>query len=154
MFCEPIGRVRYFIYSLLLVGVTAIAILVCFEETMGIMTFLESKPGIGREQVALAVFSIASFMLVLQANITWRRGKDADISKWVLVPYIAMLFASICLQSLTVLIYDVGGDNSNFGLSIVNLAILGWWIHILFAPSRQTVAAAVRLPLQPAYWRP
>ena len=136
MFSSPMNRVRFLAYSLLFAFLTVVAVLVCVEATMGIDVFLASKPGPGRERLALSVYLAFTLIMIPQANITWRRAKDAGISKWVVVPYIVMLLFSIALQSLTLLTFSPYGDNANPGLAIVNLALIGWCGHILIAPSQ------------------
>lgn len=136
MFSSPVGRLRFLAYSLLFAFLTVVAVLACIEATMGIDAFLISKPGPGRERLALSVYLVFTLIMIPQANLTWRRAKDAAISKWVVFPYIVMLFFSIALQSLMLLTFSPYSDNANPGLAIVNLTLIGWWGHILIAPSQ------------------
>ena len=100
----------------------------CIFATMGLAGLANSKPGSSREGLALAIFIVTMIMVVARSNIAWRRSRDAGLPKWLPGGYILFSICFAVLQALTVLVYDFdGGDNSNFGLSLLGFAILGLW---------------------------
>ena len=74
-------------------------------------------------------------LLLARSNIAWRRSRDAEGSKWILGMYIVFSAFFALLQSATFLIYDFNGDNSNLGLNLLGLVLIGLWFRILLAPS-------------------
>jgi hypothetical protein len=133
MLSSPIGRLRFFLYSVAISIAELIAVALCVAATMGFDGFIHSKPGPSREGLALASFVVMMVFVVARANITWRRGYDADLSKWLVVPYIVFLALLAVLQAATLLIYDFKTGNTNIGLGIFSTALFGLWIRICFA---------------------
>src|SRR5476651_426803 len=89
---STIGRLRFFLYSVAISIAELIAVALCVAATMGFTGFFNSKPGPSREGLALASFVVMMVFVVARANITWRRGNDADLSKWrLIVPYLVLL---------------------------------------------------------------
>ena len=65
-----------------------IAVVLCIVATMGFDGLVRSNPGPSRESLALASFAVMTVFAVARVNIAWRRGHDANLSKWKLVvPY-------------------------------------------------------------------
>jgi hypothetical protein len=104
---------------------------------MGFGGFVHSRPGPSREGLALASFVVMMVFVVARANITWRRGEDADLSKWLVVPYIVSLALLAVLQATTLLIYDFTTGSTNIGLDIFSFALFGLWFRICFASSKE-----------------
>jgi hypothetical protein len=100
---------------------------------MGFDGFVHSKPGPSREGLALASFVVMMAFVVVRTNITWRRRDDADLSKWLVVPYIVFVALFAVLQAATLLIYDFKTGNTNIGLGILSIALFGLWFRICFA---------------------
>jgi uncharacterized membrane protein YhaH (DUF805 family) len=135
MFSSPIGRGRYFVYSAALVVAEIIAVVLCVMATTGFKGLAESPPGPSRQGLALAVLIVSIILLVVRSNIAWRRSRDAEGSKWILGMYIVFSTFFAVLQSATLLVYKFDGDNSNVGLNILGLVLLGLWFRLLLAPS-------------------
>jgi uncharacterized membrane protein YhaH (DUF805 family) len=128
VFTSNIGRGRFFVYSAVILAVEIILVVGCIFATMGLAGLANSKPGSSREGLALAIFIVTMVMVVARSNIAWRRSRDAGLPKWLPGSYILFSVCFTVLQALTVLVYDFnGGDNSNFGLSLLGFAILGLW---------------------------
>jgi len=137
MFSSPLGRLRFFLYSVALFVAEAIAIALCIAATMGFEGFVHSKPGPSREGLALAAFVVMMLFVVARTNITWRRRADADLSKWLVVPYIIFLGLAAALQALTLLIYDANTGSTNTGLGLLSIALFGLWLRIGLASSKE-----------------
>jgi uncharacterized membrane protein YhaH (DUF805 family) len=137
MLSPPIGRLRFFLYSVAISIAEVIAVALCVKVTMGFDGFVHSKPGPSREGLALASFVVMMVFVVARANITWRRGDDADLSKWLVVPYIVFLALLAVLQAATLLIYDFKTGDTNIGLGILSTALFGLWFRICFASSKE-----------------
>ena len=137
MLSSPIGRLRFFLYSVAISIAELIAVALCVAATMGFDGFVHSKPGPSRESLALASFVVMMVFVVARTNITWRRGDDADLSKWLVVPYIVFLALLAVLQAATLLIYDFKTGNTNIGLGILSTALLALWFRICFASSKE-----------------
>jgi uncharacterized membrane protein YhaH (DUF805 family) len=133
MLSSPIGRLRFFLYSVAISIAELIAVALCVSETMGFDGFVHSKPGPSRENLALASFVVMMVFVVARTNITWRRRNDADLSKWLVVPYIAFLALLAVLQAATLLIYDFKTGNTNIGLGILSIALFALWFRICLA---------------------
>ena len=133
MLSSPIGRLQFFLYSIAISIAELTAVALCVAATMGFDGFVHSKPGPSREGLALASFVVMMVFVVARTNITWRRGDDANLSKWLVVPYIAFLALLAVLQATTLLIYDFKTGNTNIGLGILSTALLGLWFRICFA---------------------
>jgi uncharacterized membrane protein YhaH (DUF805 family) len=131
---SPIGRLRFFLYSVAISIAELIAVALCIAATMGFDGFIDSKPGPSREGLALASFVVMMVFVVARANITWRRGDDADLSKWLVVPYIVFLAVLAVQQAATLLTYDFKTGNTNIGL--FSIALFGVWFRICFASSK------------------
>src|SRR4051812_30541416 len=106
MLSSPIGRLRFFLYSVAISIAELIALGLCVAATMGFDKFVHSKPGPSREGLALAAFVVLMAFAVARMNITWRRSYDADLSKWLVVPYLVFLALFAALQAATLLVYD------------------------------------------------
>jgi uncharacterized membrane protein YhaH (DUF805 family) len=137
MLSSPIGRLRFFLYSIAISITELIAVLLCVAGTMGFDGFIHSKPGPSRERLALACFVLMMVFAVARMIITWRRRNDADLSKWLVVPYMVFLPLFAALQAATLLIYDVNTGNSNIGLNILSITLLAVWFRICFASSKE-----------------
>jgi uncharacterized membrane protein YhaH (DUF805 family) len=133
MLSSPIGRLRFFLYSVAISIAELIAVALCVAATMGFGGFVHSKPGPSREGLALASFVVMMAFVVVRTNITWRRRDDADLSKWLVVPYIVFVALFAVLQAATLLIYDFKTGNTNSGLSILSIALFALWFRICFA---------------------
>ena len=133
MLSSPIGRLRFFLYSVAISIAELIAVALCVAATMGFDKFVHSKPGPGREGLALASFVVMMVFAVARANITWRRRNDADLSKWLVVPYIVFVVLFAALQAATLLIYDFGTGNTNTGLSLLSIVLFALWLRICVA---------------------
>jgi hypothetical protein len=135
MFTSTLGRGRFFAYSAALFVAEAIAALVCIAGTGGIKALAETRPGASREPLAVAILVVSILFLLARSNIAWRRSRDAQGSKWILGMYIVFSTFFALLQSATFLVYDFNGDNSNLGLNLLGLVIIGLWVTLLIAPS-------------------
>jgi hypothetical protein len=134
MLSSPIGRLRFFLYSVAISIAELIAVGLCIAATMGFDGLVHSKPGPSRESLALANFAVMMVFVVARANIAWRRGNDADLSKWLLVvPYIVLVASFALLQAVTLLIYDFKTGNTNTGLGILSIVLVAGWFRICFA---------------------
>jgi len=137
MLSSPIGRLRFFLYSAAISIAELIAVAFCVAATMGFDGFVNSKPGPSREVLALASFVVMMVSAVVRMNITWRRGHDADLSKWLVVPYMIFLALFAVLQAATLLIYDFKTGNTNIGLNVLSIALFAVWCRICFASSKE-----------------
>src|SRR5258708_39098074 len=137
MLSSPIGRLRFFLYSAAISIAELIAVALCVAATMGFDGFVHSKPGPSREGLALASFVVMMVFVVARTNITWRRRNDADLSKWLVVPYIVLVALLAVLQAATLLIYDFKTGNTNIGLSILSIGLFAWWFRIGFATPKE-----------------
>ena len=135
MLTSTLGRGRFFAYSAALLVAEAIATVLCIMGTMGIRGLAESQPGPSREPLALAILIVSVVLLLARSNIAWRRSRDAEGSKWILGMYVVFSAFFALLQAATFLLYDFNGDNSNVGLNLLGLVIIGLWFRILLAPS-------------------
>src|SRR3984893_3075068 len=133
MFSSPIGRLRFFLYSVAISIAELIAVALCVAATMGFDGLVHSKPGPSRESLALASFVVMMAFVVARTNITWRRRNDADLSKWLVVPYIVFVALFAALQAATLLIYDFKTGNTNVGLGFLSIALFAGWFRICFA---------------------
>jgi uncharacterized membrane protein YhaH (DUF805 family) len=135
MFTSPIGRGRYFVYSAALVIAEIIAVVLCIMGTTGFKGLADSPPGPSRQPLALAILVISVVLLVARSNIAWRRSRDAEGSKWILGMYIVFSAFFAVLQAGTFLVYKFGEDNSNVGLNLLGIVLLGLWVKLLISPS-------------------
>jgi uncharacterized membrane protein YhaH (DUF805 family) len=133
MLSSPIGRLRFFLYSVAISIAELIALALCVAATMGFGGFVDSKPGPSRESLALASFVVMMAFVVARTNITWRRRNDADLSKWLVVPYIVAVAVFAVLQAATLLIYDFKTANTNTGLGLLSIALFACWFRICIA---------------------
>jgi uncharacterized membrane protein YhaH (DUF805 family) len=136
MLSSPIGRLRFFLYSVAISIAELIAVALCVAATMGFDGLIHSKPGPSREGLALASFVAMMVFVVARTNITWRRRNDADISKWLVVPYLVFVALFAVLQAATLLIYDFKTGDTNTGLGILSVALFASWFRICFASSK------------------
>jgi hypothetical protein len=137
MLSSPIGRLRFFLYSVAISVAELIAVALCVAATMGFDGFIHSKPGPSRERLALASFVVMMVFVVARTNITWRRRNDADLSKWLVVPYLVFVALFAALQALTLLIYDFKTGTTNIGLSILSLGLFACWFRICLASPKE-----------------
>jgi uncharacterized membrane protein YhaH (DUF805 family) len=137
MLSSPIGRLRFFLYSVAISIAELIAVALCVAATMGFDGFVHSKPGPSRESLALASFVVMMVFVVARTNITWRRRNDADLSKWLVVPYIVFVALFAVLQAATLLIYDFKTGNTNPGLGILSIALFALWFRICLASPKE-----------------
>jgi hypothetical protein len=75
MSSSPIGRLRFFLYSVAISIAELIAVGVCVAATMGFAGLANSKPGPSRESLALASFLV--MMVFFLARIM--QPKLADV---------------------------------------------------------------------------
>ena len=136
MLSSPIGRLRFFLYSVAISIAELIAVALCVAATMGFDGFVHSKPGPSREGLALASFVVMMVFAVARMIITWRRRDDADLSKWLVVPYMVFVAFFAVLQAGTILIYDFNTGNTNAGLGLLSIALFVLWFRICFASSK------------------
>jgi uncharacterized membrane protein YhaH (DUF805 family) len=137
MLSSPMGRLRFFLYSVAISIAELIAVALCVAATMGFAGFARSKPGPSREGLALASFVVMMVFAVARMNITWRRRYDADLSKWLVVPYMVFIALFAVLQATTLLIYDFKTGNTNIGFNILSIALFAVWCRICFASSNE-----------------
>jgi hypothetical protein len=137
MLSSPIGRLRFFLYSVAISIAELIAMALCVAATMGFDGFVHSKPGPSREGLALAGFVVMMVFVAARTNITWRRRNDASLSRWLVVPYIVFVALSAVLQAATLLTYDFKTGNTNIGLGILNIVLFALWLRICFASSKE-----------------
>ena len=133
MLSSPIGRLQFFLYSVAISIAELIVVGLCVAATTGLDGLAHSKPGPSREGLALATFVVMMVFAAARANITWRRRNDADLSKWLVVPYIVCLVLFAGLQAATLLIYDFKTGNDNLGLGILSIALFALWFRICLA---------------------
>ena len=136
MLSSNIGRFQFFFYSVAISIAESIAVTLCVLATIGFTGLVNSKPGPSRESLTLVSLVVMMVFALARANITWRRGNDADLSKWLLVPYIVFLALFAVLQAATLLIYDFKTGSANTGLGIFSLASFGLWFRICLASSK------------------
>jgi hypothetical protein len=103
--------------------------------TTGFKGLAESASGPSREPLALAILIVSVVLFLARSNIAWRRSRDAEGSKWIPGMYVVFSAFFALLQAGTFLVYDFNGDNSNVGLNLLGLVIIGVWFRILLAPS-------------------
>src|SRR4051794_36651828 len=137
MLSSPIGRLRFFLYSVAICVAELIAVALCFASTMGFEEFAHSKPGRSREGLALAAFVVLMLFAVARTNITWRRRNDADLSKWLIVPYLVCVALYAVLQAAELLVYDVNTGSTNIGLGLLTITLFGVWFRICLASSKE-----------------
>jgi uncharacterized membrane protein YhaH (DUF805 family) len=136
MLSSPIERLRFFLYSVAISIAELIAVTLCVAATMGFDGFVRSKPGPSREGLALASFVVMMVFAAGRMNIAWRRRHDADLSKWLVVPYMVFVALFAMLLAATLLIYDFKTGNTNIGLNILSIALFALWCRICFASSK------------------
>jgi len=131
---RPIGRARFFFYSLATQFIELVGVLVVFSTTMGLANFAASEPGPGREQLALGAGMVALAMAAVRIGIASRRVRDADGSGWITASYGLLLVIVSVLTGFTLLVWtpETGGGG---GLKILNLVATGLWFYILFLPA-------------------
>ena len=140
MFSSPIGRLRFFLYSVAIFIVEAAAMVVCIAATTGFDGLVHSRPGPSREGLALVTLVVAMLFVAVRTNITWRRKKDADLSKWLIVPYLVFLALFAVLQAGVLWTHDFNaGSSSGDRFGLLSIALFGLWFRICLAsPVKQT----------------
>src|ERR1700704_4546434 len=133
MLSSPIGRLRFFLYSVAISIAELTALALCVAATMGFDGFVHSKPGPSRESLALASFVVMMVFVVARTNITWRRRNDAELSKGLVAAYLVFVALFAVLQALTLLIYDFKTGNTNIGLVILSITLFALWFRICLA---------------------
>ncbi len=113
-----------------------IAVALCIAATMGFGGFVHSNPGPSREGLALATFVVLMLFVVARTNITWRRRDDADLSKWLVVPYLVFVALFAVLQAATMLVYDLKTGNTNPGFGLFSITLFALWFRICIARSK------------------
>ena len=129
---SPIGLLRFFLYSAAISITEMIAVALCIAATTGFDGLFRSKPGPPREGLALASFVVMMAFVVLRTNVTWRRRADADLSKWLVVPYIFFVALFAALQAAELWIYDFK-TGSHTGIGTLSIALFGLWFRICLA---------------------
>jgi uncharacterized membrane protein YhaH (DUF805 family) len=134
MFTSTIGRMRFFLYSLGVAFLEAMAALVCIVGTMGFEGFINSAPGPSRQGMAGAVLVVSLLAVVMRGNIARRRSRDANGKGWILWSYIVFCAIYAFLQAGTLLVIDFNNPESTpSGLNLLALSIFGLWCTILVA---------------------
>jgi hypothetical protein len=136
MFSSDIGRGRFFIYSALTQVFEILLVALAMSMTMGIFAFTASKPGPGREMLVTAVLAVLVMFVIIRGNLAWRRTRDAQGPKWILVTYIVLSLLFALLQCGLMLVYDFGDpESSESGLGMAGLGITALWWVIMMAKS-------------------
>ncbi len=144
MLSSRVGRLQFFLYSVAIWIAEAIAVVLCIVVTMGFAKLVHSKPGPPREGLVFASFGVMMVFAIARMNIAWRRGYDADLSKWkLLVPYAVGVVLLALLQALTLFVYDfntgnTNTGNTNVGFNIFSIALFAMWWRICLASSKPT----------------
>ena len=136
MLSSPIGRGRFFLYSLVLSIAEIMAVILCIASTIGIEALAKSPPGPGRESLFLALLVSLLPITLMRANVTWRRGQDAQLSRWLILPYIIFSLCYVILQALVVLTYDFDKGTGGDELGLLGLTLMGTWCAIWLAESK------------------
>ena len=137
MLSSRVGRLQFFLYSLAIWIAELIGVVLCIVLTMGFAKFVHSKPGPSREGLVFASFAVMMVFAIARINIAWRRGYDADLSKWkLLVPYAVGVVLLAILQALTVFVYDFNTGTTNVGFNIFSIALFAMWWRICLAKSK------------------
>jgi uncharacterized membrane protein YhaH (DUF805 family) len=137
MLSSRLGRLQFFLYSAAISIAELIAIVLCIVATTGFDGLVRSKPGPSRESLALASFAVMTVFAIARMNIAWRRGHDADLSKWKLVvPYIVAVELFAVLQAAILLVYDFETGTTNGGLNILAIVLIALWWRICLASSK------------------
>jgi uncharacterized membrane protein YhaH (DUF805 family) len=139
MFSSPIGRLRFFLYSIAIGLTELVAVILAISATIGLEGFVDSQPGPSRSGMALASLVVLLAFAALRANITWRRGIDAALSKWIIVPYLVLTAMYAVLQAGVLMANKFGpGGDSTAGLGILATSLLAMWSVILVAKPKST----------------
>jgi hypothetical protein len=137
MLSSRVGRLQFFLYSAAIWIAELIGVILCIVVTMGFAKFVHSKPGPPREGLVFASFAVMMVFAIARINIAWRRGYDADLSKWkLLVPYAVGIVLLAILQALTVFVYDFNTGTTNVGFNIFSIALFAMWWRICLASSK------------------
>lgn len=136
MLSSPIGRGRFFLYSVVLSITEIMAVILCIASTIGIEGLAKSPPGPGREGLVLALLVALIPITLMRTNVAWRRGQDAQLSRWLILPYIAFSLCYVVLQALVVLTYDFDKGTGGDGLGLLGLTLMGTWCAIWLAKSK------------------
>lgn len=137
MLSSPVGRLQFFLYSAAISLAELIAVVLCIVATMGFDGLVRSNPGPSRESLALASFAVMTVFAVARVNIAWRRGHDADLSKWKLVvPYMVAVELFAVLQALMLLVYDFNTGTANGGINVLSIVLIAMWWRICLAKSK------------------
>jgi len=128
MLSSPIGRLRFFFYSIAVALIELIAVIAAVAATIGLEGFVNSQPGSSRLGMAGACLVVLGLFAAVRANLAWRRGKDAAISKWTLVPYIILTGFAAVLQAGALMVDKFGAaGNHSAGSGLVSLSLLAIW---------------------------
>src|ERR1700761_3378241 len=139
MLSSRVGRLQFFLYSAAISIAELIAIVLCIVATMGFDGLVRSKPGPSRESLALASFAVMTVFAIARMNIAWRRGQDADLSKWkLIVPYIVAVELFAVLQAAILLVYDFETGTTNSGLNMLSIVLIALWWRICLASPKAT----------------
>src|SRR5450631_1557791 len=139
MFTGNLRRGPFFLYSMGLGFIEFFLDLSLIATTMGLTGFVESKPGPGREGIALGVFIIGMILMVCRANIAIRRNHDRGGSKKFIWGYVALLVMLAVFSPFEVLFYQHGeGGYSNPGLGILSIISLGMWSRLVYSSSESS----------------
>ncbi len=139
MFTGNMRRGPFFLYSMGFGFTEFFLDLGLIASTMGLTGFVESKPGPGREGIALGVFIIGMILMVFRANIAIRRNHDRGGSKKFIWGYVTLLVMLAVFSPFEVLFYQHGGGGSgNPGLGILGFISLGMWSRLVFSGSESS----------------
>jgi len=131
MLSSRVGRLQFFLYSVAIWIAEAIAVVLCIVVTMGFAKLVHSKPGPSRETLVFASFAIMMMFAIARMNLAWRRGYDADLSKWkLLVPYVIAVALFPVLQAGMLFVYDFNTGTTNGGFNIFSIALVALWWRI------------------------
>jgi hypothetical protein len=131
MFSSRVGRLQFFLYSIAIWIAELIGIVLCIAVTMGFDGLFHSKPGPSRETLVFASFAVMMMFAIARMNLAWRRGYDADLSKWkLLVPYVMAVALFPVLQAGMLFVYDFNTGTTNGGFNIFSIAFVALWWRI------------------------
>jgi uncharacterized small protein (DUF1192 family) len=143
MFASPVGRARFFVYSAISQIAELIFTLFAIFGSMGFEALLTSKPGPDREPLAWAVLIVGAGFVVIKGNLAWRRMRDAQTGKGMVIAYIIFSFFFALLQAGEAFVHDFNGDtNSGSGLGLLGIGITILWATILMAKPASGNAAS------------
>ena len=137
MFNSNLNRLSFFLLTILFIFLEAALIFGFIAITQdSIIAFLESKPGPGRETVALFVLIVTLVFAICRANIANRRNRDRGGSRRFIWGYVTLLVILSFAVSAEFLTRKFGADaDGNLGASILAIVSFSMWLRLLFSGS-------------------